>query len=168
MVSITMGAARGQNNVTADTPSLSILGVYSFSADKAAYARFIRETIDSHDPPNFSEEVKAILRKAGRGDEIVPLTDDDRQEWEDDLRRHMDDAAVFEVQVTNPDARFRISDFFQADPSRPKDQWQSAWDETFLTADGETVIDTDSSRDFRRRSNIAWYSSSTSGSPACR
>ncbi|WP_456621778.1 MULTISPECIES: hypothetical protein [unclassified Bradyrhizobium] len=59
MVSITMGTALGQNDVTADKPpSLSILGAYSFSADKVAYARVIRELIDSHDPPNFSEEVK--------------------------------------------------------------------------------------------------------------
>lgn len=59
MVSITMGTALGQNDVTADKPpSLSILGAYSFSADKVAYARFIRELIDSHDPPNFGEEVK--------------------------------------------------------------------------------------------------------------
>ncbi|RXG94080.1 hypothetical protein [Bradyrhizobium zhanjiangense] len=138
------GAARGQNDMTSDKlPSLSIIGAYSFSADKAAYARFIRETIDSHDPPNFSEEVKALLRKVGRGDEIRPLTEEDRQDWEDDLRRHMDDAAVFEVLITNPDERFRVSDFVQADPSRPKDYWQVAWDETFLTADGETVIETD-------------------------
>lgn len=47
--------------MTADkAPSLTILGVYSYSADKVAYARFIRELIDSFDPPNFSEEVKSI------------------------------------------------------------------------------------------------------------
>lgn len=64
--------------MTADQPpSLTLLGAYSFSADNAAYARFIRELIDSHDPPNFSEEVNALLRKAGRGDEIVPLTGED-------------------------------------------------------------------------------------------
>ncbi|WP_143099482.1 hypothetical protein [Bradyrhizobium sp. cf659] len=144
MIFIAMGAARGQTDVTPDkSPSLNIIGAYSFSADKAAYARFIRETIDANDPPNFSEELKAFLRKVGRGDEIRPLTDEARQEWEDDLRHHMDDAAVFEVQVTNPDARFSISDFVQADPSRPKEQWQVAWDETFLTTDGGTVIHID-------------------------
>ncbi|MGL9620585.1 hypothetical protein QRQ56_21415 [Bradyrhizobium sp. U531] len=132
--------------MTADQPSLRVLGAYSFSADKAAYARFIRELIDFHDPPNFSEDVKALLRKVGRGDEIRPLTDEDRQEWQDDLRRHMDDAAVFEVQVTNPDVGFRMADFVQADPSRPWEQWQVAWDETFLTADGETVIEIDRGR----------------------
>lgn len=142
IASITIGAAWGQNDVTAEkSPSLKILGAYSYSADEVAYTRFIRELIDFHDPPNFSEELKAFLRSVGRGGEIVPLTDEDRQEWENDLRRNMDDAAVFEVQVTNPDAKFSMSDFVQADPSRPKEQWQVAWDETFLTTDGETVID---------------------------
>jgi hypothetical protein len=130
--------------LTADKPpSLTILGVYSFSADKAAYAGSIRELIDSHDPPNFSAEVKSLLRKAGRGDEIVPLTDEDRRAWEDNLRRYMDDAAVLEVRVANPDARFNPHDFAQIDPSNPKDHTEMAWNETFLTAGGETVIDTD-------------------------
>ena len=127
-------------------PSLKVIGLYSFSADKAAYARFIRETIDSHDPPNFDEDLKAFLRKVGRGDEIRPLTDEDRKDREDDLRHHMDDAALLEVTVTNPDARFRIDDFIQADPSQPEDRWQVAWDETFLTSDGETAIDIDYQR----------------------
>ena len=58
----------------------------------------------------------------------------------------MDDAALLEVTVTNPDARFRIDDFIQADPSQPEDRWQVAWDETFLTSDGETAIDIDCRR----------------------
>lgn len=144
MASITMGAAQGQNHVTPDKqPILGIVGAYSFSADRAAYDRLIRELVDSHDPPNFSEEVKAILHKAGRADEIVPLSDEDRQELEDNLRRYMDDAAVVEVLVTNPDARFNPHDFAQVDPSDPKNHSEMAWNETFLTADGETVIETD-------------------------
>jgi hypothetical protein len=129
------------NNMIADRAPSLILGAYSFSADRTAYARFIRELIDSHDPPNFSEEVKTLLRR--RGDEIVPLTPEERQKWEDDLRFYMDDAAVLEALVENPDARFDPRDFTQIDPSNPKDHSEMAWNETFLTADGETVIDTD-------------------------
>lgn len=133
-----------QNDKNADQkPSLGILGVYSFSADKAAYARFIRELIDSHDPPNFSEEVKDILRNGGRGDEIVPLTPEERQDWEGELRFYMDDAAVLEVLVKIPDPRFNPHDFAQIDPSNPKDHSEMAWNEMFLTADGETEIETD-------------------------
>src|SRR5438067_9048750 len=98
LVSITMGAARGQNDVTADKPPfLSILGVYSFSWNKVAYARFIRELVDSHDPTNFSEEVKAILQR--RGDKTMLLTGEARQELEGDLRFYMDNAALLEVLV---------------------------------------------------------------------
>ncbi|MCK1383968.1 hypothetical protein [Bradyrhizobium sp. 21] len=139
-----MGAAQGQIDVTADKPpSLSILGVYSFSADKANYARIIQELVDSHDPPNFSEEVKAILRNAGRGNELVPLPDEDRQELERDLRFYLDGAALLEVLVTSPDSRFTVRDFAQVDPTNPKDHSEMAWNETFLTADGETVIEAD-------------------------
>ncbi|WP_279688085.1 hypothetical protein [Bradyrhizobium sp. SSUT77] len=150
--------------MTDQPPSLSILGIYSFSADKAAYARFIRGLIDSHDPPSFSEEVKTILR--GRGDEIVPLTDVERQEWEGNLRLYMDSAAVLEVLVTNPDSRFNIGDFAQVDPRTPRDHEEMAWNETFLTADGETVIETDSDKGCLRRNSIAWCSSSIDGSLA--
>lgn len=166
MMSITMGAARGQNDVTADKlPSFSILGVYSFSTDKVAYARFIRESINSNDPPNFSEEVKTILRKAGRGDEIVPLTAEERQEWEDNLRHYMDDAAVLEVLVANPDARFNPRDLVQVDPSNPGNHAEMAWDETFLTADGEIPT---TNRGCPRRNSIEWCSSSIVGSPGFR
>ena len=132
------------NDLTADkAPSLTILGVYSYSADKVAYARFIRELIDSFDPPNFSEEVKDILRHGGRGDEIVPLTPEEKQDWEDELHSHMDDAAVLEVLVENPDAGFNPHDFAQTDPTNPKDHSEMAWNEMFLTADGKTEIETD-------------------------
>ncbi|RTM07620.1 MAG: hypothetical protein EKK33_30590 [Bradyrhizobiaceae bacterium] len=132
------------NDMTADkAPSLTILGVYSFSADKAAYARFIRELIDSYDPPNFSEELKDILLSGGRGDEIVPLTAEEQQYWEDELHFYMDDAAVLEVLVENPDTRFNPRDFAQIDPSNPTGHLEMAWNEMFLTADGETEIETD-------------------------
>jgi hypothetical protein len=128
--------------MTADQPpSLRILGVYTFSANEAAYARFVRELVDSLDPPNFSEELKTMVRR--RGDNIVPLTPEERRDREDDLRFYMDDAAVLEVLVENPDARFNPHDFAQIDPSNPKDHSEGAWNKTFLTTDGETVIDTD-------------------------
>ncbi|MDF0493754.1 hypothetical protein [Bradyrhizobium yuanmingense] len=127
--------------MTADEPpSLNILGVYSYSSDQASYARFIRELIDFHDPPNFSEEVKDILRNNGRGDEIAPLTAEERQEWEEYLHFYMADAAVVEVLVENPDARFNPRDFAQIDP--PTGHSEMAWNEMFLTADGETEIET--------------------------
>jgi hypothetical protein len=125
------------------SPSLKVVGLYSLSADKEAYSRFIREQVASRDPANFSEEDKALFRRLGRGDSLHPFTDDDRKEWDDHLRHHMDDAAVLEVLVTNPDARFDIGKFIQPDPARPENFWQVAWNEKFLTSDGETLIELD-------------------------
>lgn len=47
---------------------------------------------------------------------------------------------MIEVLVTDPDAAFNISGFVQPDPLRSENDWQVAWNEKFLTADGETVI----------------------------
>jgi hypothetical protein len=122
------------------TSPIKVLGFYSLSAASDQYARFIRETIAFHDPANFSEEQKALFRRLGRGDALEPFTDEDRKDWEDHLRHHMTDAAVFEVLVTNSDATFDIGEFVQPDPSQSKDFWQVAWNEKFLTPDGEEVL----------------------------
>ena len=88
----------------------------------------------------FPEDLKEFLRRVGRGDEIRPLTVEDRQGWEEYLRSYMDDVAMFEVLVTSPDAKFSISEFAQPDPSHPQSNGEVAWNERFLTPDGETVI----------------------------
>jgi len=125
------------------SPSLNVIGFYSLSADRAAYSRFIQNEIASRDPANFSEDLKALFRRLGRGDSLHPFTDDDRRELEESFHQHMDEAAVFEVMVTNPDASFEIGKFIQPDPSQSKDFWQVAWNAKFLTADGETLIKLD-------------------------
>jgi hypothetical protein len=136
--------AKAQNGMGSDkSPSLKIIGLYSLSADREAYTRFIRETIAFHDPANFPEEQKALFRRLGRGDSLDPFTDDDRQEWEDHLRHHMDDAAVIEVLVNNPDMKFDVGGFVQPDPSQPQGSWQVAWNEKFLTPDGEKLLELD-------------------------
>jgi hypothetical protein len=134
--------AQGGANVS-KSPSLNVVGFYSLSADKAAYSRFIQNKIAFHDPANFPEDQKALFRRLGRGDSLHPFTDDDRKEWEEHLRHHMDEAAVFEVMVTNPDASFDIGKFVQPNPSQSEDYWQVAWNEKFLTPDGETLIKLD-------------------------
>lgn len=122
------------------SPPLKVIGIYSLSADWTAYSRFLRQQIDSRDASNFPDELKEFLRQHGRGDEIRPLTVEDRQEWEQYLRSYMDDVAIIEVLVTDPDAAFNMSEFVQPDSLRPENNWQVAWNETFLTPDGETVI----------------------------
>ncbi|WP_424596366.1 hypothetical protein [Bradyrhizobium sp.] len=121
-------------------PSLDVVGFYSLSADREAYARFIQRQIAFHDPANFPDQQRALFRRLGRGDSLNPFTDDDRREWEENFRHHMDDAAVFEVLVKNPDAVFDVGGFLQPDPSQPEGHWQVAWNEKFLSLDGEAVL----------------------------
>lgn len=122
------------------SPPLKVIGIYSLSADWAAYSRFLRQEIDDRDASKFPDELKEFLRQVGRGDEIRPLTAEDRQEWEEYLRSYMDDVAIIEVLVTDPDVAFKVVEFVQPDPSFPENNWQVAWNEKFLTPDGETVI----------------------------
>lgn len=121
--------------------SLKVIGLYTLSADNEVYSRFIRAQIALHDPANFSDEQRAQFHRLGRGDALHPFTDEDRKGWEEQLRRHMDDAAVLEVLVSNPDANFEVGAFAQPDPSRPENSWQVAWNEKFLTFDGEKLLD---------------------------
>ena len=144
MLPLLIVQARGQNGMNADqSPSLKVVGLYSLSADKEAYSKFIREEIASHDPANFSEDDKALFRMLGRGDSLDPFTDEDRAEWEEHLRHHMDDAAMIEVLVNNPDTNFDIGRFIQPNPAQAENFWQVAWDEKFLTPDGEKLIELD-------------------------
>jgi hypothetical protein len=126
--------------IASKSPPLKVVGIYSLSADWAAYSSFLRQEIDSRDVMNFTDELKEFLRQHGRGDEIRPLSAEDRQAWERYLRSYTDDVAIVEVLVTNPDAAFNISEFVQPDPLRPENNWEVAWNEKFLTPDGETVI----------------------------
>ena len=142
MLPLLIGLAQAQVGMEADkSPSLKVIGLYSLSADPEAYSRFIREQIAFYDPANFSEDTKEKLRRLGRDPQ--PYTDEDRQESEEEFRFHMDDAVVFEVMVTNPDASFDIGKFIQPNPSQAESFWQVAWNEKFLTPDGEKLLELD-------------------------
>ena len=45
--------------------------------------------------------------------------------------------------VDNPDATFKVAGFIQPDPAQSRNFWQVAWNATFLTVDGESVIKID-------------------------
>jgi hypothetical protein len=135
-----IGLALAQDGMGVDkAPSLKVIGLYSLSMDREAYSRFIKDQIAANDPASFSEDVKEKLRRFGRDPQ--PYTAQDRQEDERNLRFHMDKAAAFEVMVTNPDANFNVGKFIQPDPTKSENFWQVAWNEKFLTPDGETLIE---------------------------
>lgn len=136
---LVIGLAQAQDGMNTDkSRSLKVVGLYSLSADKEAYSRFIKEKIETNDPANFSEDVKEKLRRLGRDPQ--PNTAEDRREEEKNLRSYMDEAAVLEVMVTNPDASFDIGKFIQPDPAKSERFWQVAWNEKFLTPDGDALI----------------------------
>ena len=145
MLPMLIGVALAQGGMGVDrSPSLKVIGLYSLSMDREAYSRFIKDQIADKDPANFSEDVKEKLRRLGRDPQ--PYTAEDRQQDEEELRSHMDEAAVIEVMVTNPDAHFDVGKFIQPDPTKSENFWQVAWNEKFLTPDGETLIELDRTR----------------------
>jgi hypothetical protein len=118
---------------------LSVLGVYSPSASGEAYERFIREEIDEHDPA-LHPEIGELLARFGR----VP--DYDRGLEEEELRAALGKAALVEILIDRPDERFDVHDFVHADPAVPQRLWQVAWQETYLSEDGERVLSGSPSR----------------------
>jgi hypothetical protein len=48
---------------------------------------------------------------------------------------------MFEVLVSNPGKNFDVSHFDQPDPSQSENFWQVAYNEKFLTPDGEKPIE---------------------------
>jgi len=124
-----------------NSPSIEVVGLYSLSGNHVEYTRFIQEQVASHDPANFTEELKALFRRLGRGDDLRPFTDEDRMELEADFRYHMVAAVVVEALVSHADGNFNVGGFVQPDPSKPESLWQVAWNEKFLTIDGEALLD---------------------------
>jgi hypothetical protein len=56
------------------------------------------------------------------------------------VRKQLGSIALAEVLVTDADERFNVGDFTQEDPKRPRQSWQAAWAEAFLSPDGETLL----------------------------
>jgi len=121
-------------------PIIEVVGVYSPSASRAEYEAFLAAQVASRNPINFSDETKAFLSRVGRADEIVDLHADELAEIREDLERELGGAALVETLVTEPDSQFSIAAFVQPNPALPAGQWQVAWCEKYLTADGTTSL----------------------------
>jgi hypothetical protein len=121
-------------------PRISVLGVYSPKASGERYEQFVRDHVAERDPSNRAEETIAIMKRLGREVNLEPLSDDEKREIEDDLHYHLGEAAYVEVLVRDPDDQFNAGDFVQPDPTQAESFWQAAWNETYLTEDGEAVI----------------------------
>jgi hypothetical protein len=103
-------------------PRITVLGIYMLTDDRSEYEELLRREVES------SEEFAFQWTEGGLEGYAAEI-------W--DLRSN---AALIEALVENPDDQFDAGGFMQADPSLPRDSWQVAWQESYLSADGETCI----------------------------
>ena len=97
-------------------PTIDVLGVYSVPVTD----NLLREQTD-------------ILYGAD-------LSGDERQDAEGQCREQLEATVLIEVVVRNPDKRFNVGDFSQPQHGVPRDNWQVAWAEAYLSEDGERLL----------------------------
>mgnify|MGYP000495343401 CR=1 FL=1 len=97
-------------------PTVDVLGVYSIPVTDD----LLREQTD-------------ILHGAD-------LTGDAREDAEEDVREQLESTVLIEVLVRNRDKRFDVGDFSQAQDGVPRDSWQVAWAEAYLSEDGNQLL----------------------------
>jgi hypothetical protein len=61
-----------------------------------------------------------------------------RRQAEEQCREQLTTTVLIETLVENRDDRFRASDFTQPQAGVPRDNWQVAWAEVYLSVDGES------------------------------
>jgi hypothetical protein len=64
-----------------------------------------------------------------------------RREAEREAREQLESVALIECLVLNPDETFDVGDFTQPQPGVDRSSWQAAYEEAFLSADGEERLD---------------------------
>jgi hypothetical protein len=96
-------------------PSIEVLGVHRLTVTED----LLREQMEILYPP-----------RAG---------DIDRAGAEQHVRDQLDSTVLIEALVRNRDGHFDIGDFTQPDESLPRSNWQVAWAEAYLSADGEAL-----------------------------
>jgi hypothetical protein len=70
-----------------------------------------------------------------------PLPDDERVAAEQEVREQLGSTVLIEAIVRNRTGVFNVADFTQPEDEVPRAEWQAAYLETYLSADGESRID---------------------------
>lgn len=120
------------------SPRVEILGVYSPCESQARYEQAVAEYAASCDPAMLSARMREVFIRSGR--DVEPLTEAELKEAEAPFRLSLSNAVYIEALVVDVDARYDAGEFIQPDPSIPQGQWQVAWNATYLSLDGETVL----------------------------
>ena len=68
------------------------------------------------------------------------MSEEQRFEAERHCREQLKSTVLIEALVRNRDSRFKTSDFTQACEDQPKENWQAAWAEAYLTLDGGSLL----------------------------
>jgi len=130
---------------TANDPRITVIGVYSPKASPERLEQFIREYLS-----RTKETLAAMGTKASDSDKRWA-------EMAGELRSALRSAVLVEALVENRDDRFNPGDFVQPDPEQPKGQGQVAWEEVFLTQDGEKARQRETGLSEDRTFRIAFY-----------
>jgi len=69
-----------------------------------------------------------------------PMTDKDREQAEKQCREQLSSVVMIEVNVINRDGKFNVDDFTQPQDNIPADSWQAAYEDSYLTPDGKSLI----------------------------
>ena len=101
-------------------PWIEVLGVYRVKATD----ELIRDKIE------YSYGLDTVASK------------ESRMAAEEECREFLESIVLIEVLVHNRDKRFAVGDFLQRMEGVPRDRWQVAYAEAFLTPDGTSVIPT--------------------------
>ena len=94
-------------------PSIAVLGVYRL---------------------NVTDDLVAEQKSVVHGDRGGRDADDEA------CRAQLEATVLVEVLVENADGRFDVGDFCQPDAEVGREEWQVAWAEAFLDADGQELI----------------------------
>jgi len=98
------------------TPTIDVLGVYSLPVTP----QLLREQCDIL----YGENLKG----------------EERKQAERACLEQLASTVLIEVLVSNRNGEFRTWDFCQPRKGVPQDNWQVAWAEAFLTADGDSLL----------------------------
>lgn len=97
-------------------PTVEVLGVYAIPVTK----ELLREQTD-------------ILYGA-------ELAGTERRDAERSCQEQLESTVLVEVLIRGCDERFDIGDFSQPQDGIPRDNWQAAWAEAYLSEDGEGLL----------------------------
>jgi hypothetical protein len=96
-------------------PTVDVLGVYSITVTDEL---LLKQTENLYGPT---------------------LSCDEHQDAERKCREQLESTVLIEVLVRNRDRLFNVGDFSQPGDGVPRENWQVAWAETYLSQDGKVL-----------------------------